>query len=210
MSKLGESTGTRMALLRARQRRERVTRGNDLLRRKRQALVAELLRVARPAADTRSQIETQTRRALPALLDALAVNGAAELDSQALPRQLTVELRTAQVWGTTVVEVLQRSPISRSLPARGTAPGPTTPGAARAATEFESLVDLLIEAAPHELLLRRLGAALSQTSRQVHSLEQRVLPTLDAQITTVSRALDEREREEKFRLKHLLKRRSHQ
>jgi vacuolar-type H+-ATPase subunit D/Vma8 len=69
-------------------------------------------------------------------------------------------------------------------------------------------VDLLVEAAPRELLLRRLGAALTRTSRQVHALEQRVMPTLDDQIARVSRALDEREREEKFRMKHLLMKRA--
>jgi H(+)-transporting ATP synthase subunit D len=207
MSRLGESAGTRLALLRAQQRTRRVSHGAALLRRKRETLVAELFRLARPAADSRAQIEARMQEALPALLEALAATGAAELDVQSQARDLYVELRSAQVWGTSVVELASRSTITRTLPARGTAPGPTTPLAARAATQFELLVDLLMEAAPRELLLRRLGAALTQTSRQVHGLEQRVLPELDQQIARVSRALDEREREEKFRLKHLLKKR---
>jgi H(+)-transporting ATP synthase subunit D len=204
MSRIGETSGTRMALLRARQRSQRVSHGAALLRKKREALVAELLRLARPAADTRARIEARMQEALPALLEALAANGAAELDVQTQPRELRVELHTAQVWGTSIVELVRHSTITRTLPARGTAPGPTSPLAARAATQFEQLVDLLVEAAPRELLLRRLGAALTRTSRQVHALEQRVMPTLDDQIARVSRALDEREREEKFRMKHLL------
>ena len=55
--------------------------------------------------------------------------------------------------------------------------------------------------------MRRLGEALSQTSRQVSSLECRVTPRLEHQIATTRRTLDEREREEHLRLRHLLKRR---
>jgi H(+)-transporting ATP synthase subunit D len=207
MSRIGETAGTRMALLRARQRSQRVSHGAALLHRKREALVAELFRLARPAADTRARIEARVQEALPALLEALASNGLSELEVQTLPRELYVELRQTQIWGTNIVEPVSRPTITRTLPARGTAPGPTTPLAAWATTQFELLVDLLVEAAPREVLLRRLGAALTHTSRQVHGLEQRVLPALREQIMRVVRSLDEREREEKFRLKHLLKKR---
>ena len=208
MSGIGQTGGTRMVLLRARKRKQRVSHGAALLRRKREALVAELFRVARPAADTRLQIEERVRTALPALLEALALQGSDRLETSATPRDVRVEIRTTQVWGMMLADIARRTPIPRTLQARGTAPGLTSPLAARAATEFELLADLLIEAAPRELLLRRLGDVLADTSRQVHGLEQRVLPSLEAQITRVQQALDEREREEKFRLKHMLARRA--
>ena len=77
----------------------------------------------------------------------------------------------------------------------------------RAATEFERLTELLLDAAPREMLIRRLGEALSQTSRQVNTLERRVAPELRRDMAGVRRTLDEREREERLRLKHLLRRR---
>jgi len=83
----------------------------------------------------------------------------------------------------------------------------TGPAAEETASRFETLIDLLLQAAPHELLMRRLGEALSQTSRQVNTLERRVSPGLEHQIATTRRTLDEREREEHLRLRHLLKRR---
>ena len=44
-----------------------------------------------------------------------------------------------------------------------------------------------------------------QTSRQVSTLELRVAPALERQIANLRRTLEEREREEHLRLKHLLK-----
>jgi V/A-type H+-transporting ATPase subunit D len=78
---------------------------------------------------------------------------------------------------------------------------------ARAAREFEALAELLLEAAPQEMLIRRLGDALARTSRQVNTLERRLAPGLTEQLGTVRQALEEREREEHLRLKHLRKRR---
>ena len=83
----------------------------------------------------------------------------------------------------------------RGKAARGTAPGSTGPSAAEATARFEALADLLLDAAPREMLLRRLGQALAQTSRQVNTLEQRLAPTIEGQMTSVRRTLEERERE---------------
>src|ERR1019366_4268430 len=97
-----------------------------------------------------------------------------------------------------------------SFAARATAPAATGGRAIRAANEFEHLTELLLEAAPREMLLRRIGEALAQTSRQVHTLERRVSPQLERDISRVRRVLDEREREERLRLSGLLRRRRSQ
>lgn len=199
---------TRMGLLRARRRLDRVRKGVDLLHRKREALVRELFHLARPAADARSAIAEGAAHAYEALLEALAVDGGAALRPLGWPaRELKVEVRPAQVWGLAVTDLVERPPVRRTLAARGTAPALTGPAAEETASRFETLIDLLLQAAPHELLMRRLGEALSQTSRQVNTLERRVSPGLEAQIATTRRTLDEREREEHLRLRHLLKRR---
>lgn len=198
---------TRMNLLRAGRRLARVTKGVELLRRKREALVSELFRLARPAADARARVETEARRAYPALWRALAVHGRTGLAAIAWPaREVAVEVTPGLVWGVAVSRIEERPPAMRTLPARGTPPVATGPAAIEAASRFEALADLLLEAAPREMLLRRLGEALAQTSRQVNTLERRVAPVLATQITTVRRTLEEREREEHRRLKHLRRR----
>lgn len=198
---------TRLNLIRAERRLERVRKGAALLRRKREALVTELFRLARPAAGARKLIEDGARRGYAALLGALAIHGRPGLRAFAWPgRDLRVEIRSAQIWGIPVASITSRPPLVRTVAARGTAPGSAGPGTMAAAGEFERLTEMLLDAATREMLIRRLGEALARASRQVHTLERRVTPDLQGQMAGVRRTLEEREREEHLRLKHLTRR----
>lgn len=193
---------TRLDLLRARRELRRVRHGAALVRRKREALVAELFRAARPALDLRDRITRASTEAAKALIDALAEHGNSGLAAMANPaREVGVDLTPGVVWGIPVSDVTSREPVSRSLDARGTVPAMTGPAAARTAARFERLTDLLVEAAPREQRVRRLGDAVSRTTRQMRTLEQRVAPRLERQIAQVRRQLEEREREDRIRLK---------
>ncbi|MFI5311706.1 MAG: V-type ATP synthase subunit D [Gemmatimonadales bacterium] len=195
---------TRMNLLRARRELARVTKGIALTRRKREALVAELFKLARPAVDVRTRLAEAISRAAESLADALAVHGGAGLAAMAWPaKEPLVELRPAKVWGLAVSDVVGRTPIARTLDARGLAPGAVGPAAATTASRFEELADLLVDAAPREQRVRRLGEAVAETTRRLLTLEQRVAPRLLVQIVGVRRQLEEREREEHLRLRHV-------
>jgi vacuolar-type H+-ATPase subunit D/Vma8 len=117
-----------------------------------------------------------------------------------------VEIRSAQIWGVPVANLTSRPPLVRTAAARGLAPGSAGPLALATAGEFERLAEMLLDAATREMLIRRLGEALSRASRQVHTLERRLAPGLMRQMTGVRRVLEEREREEHLRLKHLARR----
>ncbi len=200
---------TRQNLIGLERRLERVAKGTALLRRKREALVTELFRLARPAATARVSIAERAASAYPLLLEALAVEGYGALRAVGWPgRELQVDIRQASVWGIAVSELLRRPPIRRTLAARGTPPPTIGPVTGATATAFEELTELLLDAANREALLARLAEALSRTSRQVNTLEQRLGPELHAQRTGIRRTLDEREREEHLRLQRLLQRRT--
>ncbi len=200
---------TRINLLRARRQLERVLRGAGLLRKRRAALVAELFRTARPAIDARAAVERQTQRGYAALLEALAVHGKDGLRPLGWPaRDLALEIEDSTVWGIPAARIIDTPPVRRTAEARGLAPGAAGPAAAVAADEFESLVEMLLAAAPRELLLQRLADALARTSRQVNTIEQRLAPGLRADIAGIAATLEEREREERLRLRWLLERRA--
>lgn len=197
---------TRTNLLRSRRRLERVERGGDLLRRKRQSLVGELFRLAGAAIDARERVEERAATLWPAALGALAAEGGDGTIALGWPgREVTVEVRPERTWGIGVAQIVSRTPVARGLPARATAPSWTGPAAVAVADEAEALVELLLDAASREMLIRRLGAALSRTSRQLHTIEQRVAPALEAQISRTRRVLEEREREEHERIRHLVR-----
>ena len=193
---------TRLDLLRARRRLERSAKGAALLRRKRERLVTELFRLAHPAEDARARIGAAAREAYPALVEALAVGGVAGVTASGWPAtDYELEVEAGSVWGIAVARILSRRAVPRTLRARGTAPAVAGPAAVMAAGAFERLTELLLEAAPQEMLLQRLGVALARTSRQVQTLERRVSPRLVSEIARVRQVLEEREREERLRLR---------
>ena len=208
MRKLVDSRPTRLNLLRSRRRLGRVREGAELLRRKREALVRELLSRARPAVDERERIGRAAAVAYPALVEALADEGSGGVLASAEPlRDVVVTMRSTQVWGLDIGSVAEVPRLERTVEARGTVPGPTPAASVEAAAAFETLAQLLVEAAPREMMLRRLGQAVARTSRQVRALERRVEPALAVAVSTMTSLLDEREREEHLRLRHFLKKR---
>jgi V/A-type H+-transporting ATPase subunit D len=199
---------TRSSLLRYARRLAQVQRGAELLKRKRQSLVEELFARARSAVTSREVIETQARRAWRALWIALSSNGSRQLMSLGWPtRDVDIELRATELWGIRAAELRNRPALVRSLAARAVCPGPGELAGTDAARQFEVLVELLIEAAPREHAMRRLGDSLSQTTRLVNTLEQRVAAGLSADLAEIRRTLSEREREEHHRIKRLVARR---
>ncbi len=209
MSARARLAPTRASLLGARRRLERVLKGAALTRRKREALVAELFKLARPAVDVRQQLAERANEAAEALADALAVHGISGLSAMAWPTgDPRVAVRPAQVWGLAVSDVTERPALQRTLDARGLAPGDVGSAVEEAARCYERFAELLIEAAPREQRVRRLSDAVATTSRRLRTLEQRVAPALQWQIMSVRRDLDEREREERLRLQRLVAKRN--
>ena len=205
MKRALEVAPTRLNLLRSKRRLARVREGTDLLRRKREALVRELLAHALPAMDARESIGRAASAAYPALLEALAQEGSHGLIAAAEPlRDIRVTGETARLWGMTVGSVRDVPQLERTLEARGTVPGPTPAATIEAAQHFETLAQLLVDAAPREMLLRALGEAVARTSRQVRALEGRVEPALASDVSRLTTLLEEREREEHLRLRRFL------
>jgi len=201
---------TRMTLLRTRRHLERIDRAVEVLHRKREALIGELFRIARPATESRRRIQTAADAAYAALLETLALHGSAGVAPLGRPpRRLEVSVDSHRVWGLEVARLTDHPPTRRTLEARATPPGAAGPAAVATADRFEALVDLLLDAAPRELLLQHLGGELARTSRQLGALEHRLAPRLRHQARSIHRSLEEREREEHQRLRHLASRRSH-
>lgn len=196
---------TRSNLFRARRRLERVAHGVELLTRKRQALVGELLRAAAPAMEERGRLDLAARRTWPLLLEALAMHGAPGAEHLGWPvRPVGVAVETTDAWGVRGAVVERRSPVVRTVAGRGLAPGTPGPAAVQGASAMERLVELVLDAATAELQLRRLAGALAATTRQVNTLDFRVAPGLRTEIGRIRAALEEREREDHTRLKRLL------
>jgi len=73
------------------------------------------------------------------------------------------------------------------------------------AERFEEVLAEIVRVAPLDRKMRRLAEEIRKTSRRVNALEQRLLPDLREQVRFIRSTLDQREREDVFRLKRLKK-----
>ena len=159
--------------------------------------------------DTREALAKELAQAKQSLMRALAVDGTEAVASAGLASRLTIELQTTQrsIWGTKIVEVatdyLPRTSAERGFSAAG-----ASARIDETAEQFEAVLELLLRAAPLDRKLARLAEEIRRTSRRVNALEQRMLPSLEEQVQYIRGVLDQREREDVLRLKHLKRMRS--
>jgi Archaeal/vacuolar-type H+-ATPase subunit D len=73
------------------------------------------------------------------------------------------------------------------------------------AEKFERELDLIIALAETETSLRRLGEEIQMNRRRVNALEQVMIPELKEMAKGIKIAIEEREREDLFRLKKVKK-----
>ena len=99
--------------------------------------------------------------------------------------------------------VIEQKSVARGPLSRGySLPGVSSriDGAAEA---FETQVDLIIELATSEMRLRRLAEEVGRTTRRVNALDNVLIPRFEEQRNYVEMVLEERAREDLFRLKRV-------
>ncbi len=73
------------------------------------------------------------------------------------------------------------------------------------AERYEAALDLIIGLAETETSLRRLGDEIQMNRRRVNALEQVLIPELKRQAKYIKISIEEREREDLYRLKKVKK-----
>jgi len=199
---------TRTALLAARRARALAARGQEVLSRKRDALLQEMLHAAREVLEVRHDLGALAAEAAAALAVASGHEGGAGLQAAAAAarRDVLVDVEVRNVWGVRV-PVVRAGPLGRRPVDRGWGLLGTAASVDDAAGAFERLVALALQHAPREVRLRRLAAEIRRTSRKVNTLQYVVLPRLAREERAIATALDEQEREDLFRLQLLAQQR---
>ena len=195
---------TRTELLVRRAHIELARQGAELLRGKREALVRAFLAVLEEFVAERAQTRDDLSAAIGLLIRSLAIDGAEAVASAALACQqvVKVKLQEENIWGTKVVDV-QSDYAVRSSVDRGYSLGAVSARIDDTAAQFEKVIVGIIKISPIDRKLQTLAGEIRKTSRRVNALEQRLLPSLVEQVRFIQTALDQREREDMFRLKRL-------
>jgi V/A-type H+-transporting ATPase subunit D len=199
---------TRSELLARRSQIAMAQRGHDVLREKREQLIQELRETGDDIITSSDALESGLAAGRRALARAEAIDGPESVRSAgvASSRQMMMTTRAATVMGVRIVEIIAESS-GRPRAGRGYSLTGSSARIDDVADRFESVVDQFLEYARYELRLRHLVEELRTTTRRVNALESVVIPGLQHDCDVIRAVLDERERQDRFRLKRAVARR---
>ena len=197
---------TRMELIKKNAQIKLAEQGRDLLREKMDALIQEFFQIMVSVSKSREELDIAAVAAQRSLCVAEAVDDLVALKSAsfATKRTLTLDIRGKNIMGVPV-PLVERKTVSKSVLERGYSMIGTSGRIDEAAERYETELDLIIGLAETETSLRRLGDEIQMNRRRVNALEQVLIPELKRQAKYIKIAIEEREREDLFRLKKVKK-----
>ncbi|OPX74460.1 MAG: V-type ATP synthase subunit D [Methanoregulaceae archaeon PtaB.Bin152] len=197
---------TRMELIRKNAQIKLAEQGRDLLRQKMDALIQEFFHIMESVSQSRDELERRADVAQHSLLIALAVDDPVTLKSAsfATRRGVTLEIKGKNIMGVPV-PIIEKKRFVKGLLERGYSILGVSGRIDEAAENFEAELDLIISLAETETSLRRIGSEIQMTRRRVNALEQVLIPELKRQAKYIEITIDEREREDLYRLKKVKK-----
>lgn len=193
-----------MNLLQRKQQAKIAIQGVDLLKRKRDALVADFFNIVRQSLAARERLTKACEEAYIMLALAKAWEGREALEAAAMAdrREVLVDIEVRNVWGTKIPELAVKE-LKRSLLERGHNPTTTSVRTVESAANFEEVVRAILDVAASEIKLKKIGEEIKKTTRRVNALEQVVIPRLVGEIRFITAVLEQRAREDVFRLKRI-------
>ncbi len=198
-------TPTRMNLISTRRRATMARRGYGILKKKREVLVLEFLKLLKSAGKDRDYMYEVLQRAYKTLGIAYAYVGNLELDEAATHVRETdpIGLSIRNIMGVKVPEMekSQRRSAEAFIGMLSTSVAVDDINSA-----FGEAVDAIIDAAQREQGLKRIVLEVEKTKRRVNALDYIVIPRFRSQAKYISARLEEIDRDTFSALKHVKKR----
>lgn len=172
--------------------------GFELMDKKRNILIRELMELIDEASEIQGQIDTTFTEAYNALQKANIELGIANVQeiSHSIPIDDSIRIKTRSIMGTEIPLVESNSV---SLPAYAFYSTRESLDIAR--SKFDKVKELTIRLSMIENSAYRLAANIKKTQKRANALKNITIPTLTATSISISNALEEKEREEFTRLK---------
>ncbi|PXF53520.1 MAG: V-type ATP synthase subunit D [Candidatus Methanophagaceae archaeon] len=196
---------TRMELLRLSRREKLAEKGHDLLREKRDALIAEFLDIIGEVRDIRKEVEAKLGEAFESLILAQALSGVEQVRQQSLMtgHRILIDSSTRSIMGVQIPILELSDKLVRNVTERGYSLIDSSSALDRAARSFEEALQLIIKLGEMEEAVRNLAGEVEKTKRRVNALEYIMIPSLKATRKYIRMRLEEMERENFTRLKKI-------
>lgn len=177
--------------------------GFDLMDKKRNILIRELMELIEQATDIQSEIDKTFRGAYLALQRANIQMGIHEVEafSQAIPVEESVQIKRRSVMGTEIPHVeYEQGDKKPHYEFYG-----TQISLDEAKEQFEKVKELTIRLAQIENSAYRLAYNIKKTQKRANALQNITIPKFEHLVKDIQNALEEKEREEFTRLKVIKK-----
>ena len=199
-------TPTRSVLLDLKRRIKLSQSGHKILKMKRDGLIIEFFEVMEKARQMRAGVATDFEVAMKKITIARSIDGEVNVRSEAyaLNKYPTVKLSSKSIMGMMVPKV-EADSIHTDILNKGYGVLDTSAYVEEAAASFEKLLETLIRAAEVETTMKKLLDEIEKTKRRVNALEFKIIPDLKESERFVKFRLEEMERENTTRLKHIKK-----
>ena len=174
--------------------------GFELMDKKRNILIREMMELIDQAKDIQSQIDVTLRAAYAALQKANMEMGIAFVQqvSYTVPLEDSIRIKTRSVMGTEIPLVEYEKQLTNT-PTYAYYSTKASLDEAKAA--FEKVKELSIQLAGIENAAIRLAANIKKTQKRANALKNITIPKYEALTKDIQNALEEKEREEFTRLK---------
>jgi V/A-type H+-transporting ATPase subunit D len=196
---------TRMELLYLRRREKLAEKGHDLLREKRDALIAEFFDVVGEVREARKEAEGTLQEAFNYLILAQARLGVDEVRQLSLmtPQEISLDFSSRSIMGVNVPLLELQSELVRDVTERGYGFTDSSAAVDKCARSFEEALKKIIKLAELEEAVRNLAGEVEKTKRRVNALEYVMIPRLKTTRKYIQMRLEEMERENFTRLKKI-------
>lgn len=195
---------TRSEELRLKEQIELAENGHDILEKKRDGLIHEFMEIAGDAREVNQELADLYSEARLKLLLAKVYDGEDSVRANAFPitKEPKISSTTQNIMGVVVPEI-EGEAIRRDILEKEYGITSATSRIDSTADKFEELLEQVVEAAETQTKILKLLNEIEKTKRRVNALEHKVIPEQKDALDTISQMLEEREREETFRMKKI-------
>ena len=196
---MAQTAPTKGNLNAAKRSRALADNGYELMDRKRNILIREIMELMDEAEDLQERIDSTFSEAYASMrLAEISMGGSAQSGANAVPIDDSFSIRFRSVMGVEL-PVVSAEPEEPSGPPYGLAF--TSSDLDDAYFKFAEVKELIRELAETENCIYRLAYAIKKAQKRANALQNIVIPGLESEIARISDALEEKEREEFVRLK---------
>jgi V/A-type H+-transporting ATPase subunit D len=194
---------TRMELLAIRKKKKLAEKGHKLLGEKRDALVMEFFDIIKTRDALRDEVNSTITRGFQTLIDAEMIMGRDDVADIAysIPEMQKIPTDIVNIMGVQVPRIQTEVLIPRTEPVYGYMQ--TSAKLDEATDRFQDVLSKVLKLAEIEGSIEQLANEIEKTKRRVNALEHIFIPKLKATQKYIEMQLQEREREDFFRRKHI-------